>query len=107
MSYPKALAAVALAIVLGLSAATRAQSTRPGDAQRPRRDGSMMLERLQKLAGDLQLTDDQKQKISGFVEQARQDLASMRDQLQTQSPAIAWKRFAASSPAFAGTSPAS
>src|SRR6476660_9097327 len=54
----------------------------PGGAGGPRGDGSMMLERAQKLVDELKLSDDQKKKVGDIFDKAKDQLKSMRQELE-------------------------
>ena len=101
MFKPRALAIVAVATLLALPAFSQAQTTQPGQRlrrfqnagastqpseARPRGDGSLIFERVQQLANDLKLTDEQKTKVKSIFDDAKQELGAMRSELQGMAP---------------------
>jgi Spy/CpxP family protein refolding chaperone len=83
------IASLALAAPLTTRAAD-APTTRPhpaasrGDDGGPR--GGMLVERTRRVLDDLDLTDEQKQKLDAVFQQARDDFQAMRGDLETLAP---------------------
>jgi Spy/CpxP family protein refolding chaperone len=75
-------ALIALVVLFSFAAASAQPTTQPEDGGR----GAMLLDRLKQIAGDLKLTPEQQTKIDSILDDARQQLHGMIDELRQSDP---------------------
>jgi protein CpxP len=61
-------------------------TTKPGEGERPRGDGSYVLERARQLVDEMKLSDEQKTKVSSIFDKAKEELKSMREEIMGMEP---------------------